>query len=151
MRERLKADAAAVGIEPVSMRVYTLKDVETKFAELASEGAAGIVVYADALLSNPEWRPAIMEMALRHRLPTSCAQLRLWAESGCLMTYSEDWSAVRRGLTAKVVKVLQGTAPADIPVEQPTTYKLLINAKTAKALDLTVPPLLLALADEVIE
>ena len=150
-RERMKADAAAVGIEPVSMRVYTLKDVETKFAELASEGAAGIVVNADALLSNPEWRPAIMEVALRHRLPTSCAQLRLWAESGCLMTYSEDWSAVRRGLTAKVVKVLQGTAPADIPDEQPTTYKLLINAKTAKALDLTVPPLLLALADEVIE
>ncbi len=92
-----------------------------------------------------------MEMALSYRLPTSCAQQRSWAESGCLVTYTEDWNAVLRGFTAKSSRSYRGTRPADIPVEQPTSYKLVINAKTAKALDLTVPPLLLALADEVIE
>ena len=149
--ERMRADAAAVGIEPIRMRVYTLADVKTRFAELASGGAAGVVVSQDALLVSPEWRPFIMEMALSYRLPTSCAQQHSWAESGCLVTYTEDWNAVLRGFTAQVVKVLRGTRPADIPVEQPTSYKLVINAKTAKALELTLPSAFLALADEVIE
>ena len=92
-----------------------------------------------------------MEMALRHRLPTSCAQNRLWPESGCLVTYAEDWDAKNRRVAAQVAKVLRGTAPAVISVEQPTGYKLVINTKTAKALSLSVPPSLLALADEVIE
>lgn len=147
----MKSDAAAVHIEPLRWRVYALTDIETKFAELASGGAAGVVINQDALLVSPEWRPSITKMALRYRLPTSCAQQRSWAVSGCLVTYTEDWYPVKRGLAEQVVKVLRGTAPADIPVEQPTGYKLVINAKTAKALDLTVslPPL--ALADEVIE
>jgi putative ABC transport system substrate-binding protein len=85
--ERMKADAAAVGIEPLRMRVNSLNEVDTKFAELASGGAAGVVVVNDALLVSPEWRPSIMEMALRHRLPTSCAQSPPWAVSGCLVTY----------------------------------------------------------------
>jgi len=63
----------------------------------------------------------------------------------------EDFYAVNRGLAAQVVKVLRGTAPADIPVEQPTDYKLVINGKTAKALNLTVPSSMLAAADEVVE
>jgi len=92
-----------------------------------------------------------MEMGLKYRLPTSCAQQRSWAVSGCLVTYTEDWNALNRSLAAQVVKVLRGTSPGDIPVEQPTTYKTVINAKTAKALDLTLPSALLARADEVIE
>ena len=131
--------------------VYSLADVKTRFAELASGGSAGVVIATDATLVSPEWRPSIMEMALSYRLPTSCAQQRSWAESGCLVTYTEDWDAVMRGFTAKLVKVLRGTRPADIPVEQPTSYKLVVNTKTAKTLDLTLPPLLLARAEEVIE
>jgi putative ABC transport system substrate-binding protein len=151
MLERMKADAAAAGIEPIHTGLATLTDLEPKFAELARGGGAGVVVVNDAVFITPEWRPSIMEKAIEHRLPTSCAQSRLWAESGCLVTYYEDWNAFNRGAAAQVVKVLRGTAPADIPVEQPTDYKLVVNAKTAKALDLTVPPSLLARADEVIE
>ena len=92
-----------------------------------------------------------MEMALRHRLISSCDLIRLCAEAGCLVTYADDVYAMGRGAAAQVVKVLNGIKPADIPVEQPTSFKLIINAKTAKALDLTVPPSLLARADEVIE
>jgi len=149
--ERMRTDAAAVGIEPVRMPVHTLKDVETNFAQLASAGAAGVVIVNDAIFVSPEWRYSIMEMALRHRLPTSCAQSPEWAEAGCLVTYQENWPAILRGAATQVAKVLRGTAPADIPVEQPTDYKLVVNAKTAKSLDLTVPPALLALAHEVIE
>ena len=149
--ERMKADAAAVGIEAVRMRVHTLDDVEARFAEIAGGGSAGVVVVHDALLASAEWRHSLMGMALKHRLPTSCAQVQAWAEAGCLVTYAEDWYAIQRGAAAQVAKVLRGTAPADIPVEQPTDYKLIINAKTAKFLELTVPPALLARAHEVIE
>ena len=92
-----------------------------------------------------------MELALRHRLPTSCSQTRLWAESGCLVTYTEDWYGIRRGLAVQIAKVLRGVTPADIPVEQPADYKVVVNERTAKTLGLTVPQSLLAVAAEVIE
>jgi putative ABC transport system substrate-binding protein len=149
--ERMRADAAAVGIEPVETTAYTLKDVEAIFATLDGEGPAGLIVVNDALFNSPDWRPSIIEMAIKHRLPTSCAQTRSWAESGCLVTYYENWHAISRGAAAQVVKVLRGTPPADIPIELPTDYKLVVNMKTAKTLDLTVPPSLLARADELIE
>ena len=98
-----------------------------------------------------DWRPSIMEMAIRHRLPTSCARDRAWARSGCLVTYAEDWGATLRGVVAQVARVLGGTRPADIPVEQAAGQQVIVNARTAKALGLTVPPALLARADEVIE
>jgi putative ABC transport system substrate-binding protein len=151
MVERMKADAAAVGIEPIRTRVQTLNDVESRFAELAGDGSGGVIVVNDQVFSSPEWRPSMMEMAIRHRLPTSCAQYRPWAVSGCLVTYYENWKAIHQGAAAQVVKVLRGTPPADIPIEQPVDYKLVINAKTARALEVAVPPSLLARADEVIE
>jgi putative ABC transport system substrate-binding protein len=147
----MKAFAAVVGIETFPLGVNSLSEVEAKFAELASGGAAGVFVLNESLMTTDEWRPFILKMALNHRLPTSCAENREWAESGCLVTYAEDWYAIGRGGAAQVVKVLRGTWPGDIPVEQPTSYKLIINDKTAKALDLTVPPALLAAAAEVIE
>ena len=148
---KMKTYASSVGIEAFAMRVNKLAEVEAKFAELAREGTAGVLVINESLSATPEWRPFIMKLALEHRLPTSCAQLRDWAVSGCLVTYAEDWDAMARSRAAQIVKILRGVAPADIPVEQPTSYKLVINAKTAKELGLTVPSKLLNLADEVIE
>ena len=92
-----------------------------------------------------------MEMARGNRLPSACPQDRGWTEAG-LVTYTENYSAAMQGTGATIVKVLRGTKPADIPFEQPaSSFKLIINTRTAKALDITVPPALLALADEVIE
>jgi len=151
MFEQMKADAAAVGIEPIRMGVFGFDDIDPLFADLARRGDAGVVVINDPILASPDWRPSIMEMAVRYRLPTSCARDRAWAQSGCLATYTEDWDATMRSLAAQVAKILSGTKPGDIPVGQSTTHRLIINAKTAKALGLTLPPSLLARADEVIE
>ena len=74
-----------------------------------------------------------------------------WAKAGCLLTYGEDWAAMRRGAALQIVQILRGAKPADIPVEQPTKIELVINLKTAKALGLDVPWFLQQRADEVIE
>lgn len=120
--ERMRTSAAAVGIEPIRMRVNSLGDVEPKFAALAAAGDAGVVVVNDALLVSQEWRPVILELALKYRLPTSCAQSPPWASSGCLVTYIENWNAILRGAAAQTVKVFKGAAPDRISVEQPTDY-----------------------------
>jgi len=87
-----------------------------------------------------------------HRLPTACAQWLGWGEVGCLITYGEDANFEMGPRAAfQVIKILNGTKPSDIPIEQPSKFKLIVNAKTAKALSLTVPPSMLAMADEVIE
>ena len=88
---------------------------------------------------------------MRHRLPTACSQWFGWGEVGCLITYGEHNDDIGRRAAAQVVKILNGTLPSDIPIEQPTKFKLILNARTAKALDLTIPPSMLVLADEVIE
>jgi putative tryptophan/tyrosine transport system substrate-binding protein len=146
---RLKADAGSVGIEFVDLSVNTLDEIDSKFAELGSGDPAGVVIYTDQILFA--WRSSISAMALRYRLPTVCAQFAGWGQAGCLVAYEEDGSVLRRRVAAQVDKILKGAKPADIPVEQPTAFKLIINAKTAKALGLTAPPSLLTLADEVIE
>jgi putative tryptophan/tyrosine transport system substrate-binding protein len=83
-------------------------------------------------------------------LPALFAE-KQFAESGSLMTYGPNFTATFRQAATYMDKILRGANPADLPVEQPTTFELVINLKTAKALDLTVPPALLVTADEVIE
>ena len=145
----MMTNAAAVGIEPIYMRVHNLEEIEARFKELAAEGSAGALISQDEMLAS--LRTEIMALALRHRIPTTCGGDRAWADVGCLITYVEDNASIWRAAGQKVAKVLKGTKPADIPVEQPTTYKVMINLKTAKALDLIIPPTALAKADEVIE
>jgi len=90
------------------------------------------------------------EAALRHRLPAVGTSLR-WVEAGFLMSYGPNLADMFRLSADYVDKILKGTKPADLPVQQPTRFELVVNLKTAKALGLTVPPSILARADEVIE
>ena len=95
-------------------------------------------------------RRQIADFALGHRLPTMTSYLEL-VEEGGLMAYAVDNQDIYRRTATYIDKILKGAKPADLPVEQPSKFNLVINLKTAKALGLTIPPSLLARADQVIE
>ncbi len=95
-------------------------------------------------------RVRIAELAEKNRLPSGCF-LREYAEAGCLMSFSPSLKDLWRRSAVYVDKILKGAKPADLPVEQPTKFELLINLKTAKALGLTIPPAVLLRADRIIE
>ena len=121
------------------------------------EGAFGLILRerSDAVLLAPEatmltQRRQIAEFGLRYRLPVVGA-LRPFAEAGALMSYAPDQVLLHRQAASYVAKILKGANPADLPVQQPSKFLFVINLKTAKALGLTMPPSLLARADQVIE
>ena len=145
----LGSESAQAGFELVDLGVDRLDELEPKVAALANGGEAALFLSADPILFS--WRAEIMSMAMRYRLPTACAGDLGWGWEGCLISYAADQPELGRRVAAQVVKIFNGTKPADIPIEQPTKFTLIVNAKTAKTLGLTVPPSLLALADEVIE
>ena len=105
-------------------------------------------------MNDPQTRRpqlVIIALAARRRLPTMYG-LREYAEGGGLMAYGANLAEMHRQLSAALVdKILKGAKPADLPIEQPTKFELVINLKTAKALGLTIPPSLLQRADQVIE
>jgi len=105
-------------------------------------------VYGDPLVYTQ--RSRVAELALKHRLPTMHF-FREAVEDGGLLGLGPDWPLLYRNLGKSVDKILKGTKPADIPIEQSTKYELVINLKTAKALGLTIPQSLLQRADQVIE
>jgi putative ABC transport system substrate-binding protein len=142
------SESAQAGFELVDLGVDRLEELEPKVAALANGGEAALFLVVDPTLDT--WRAEIMSMAMRYRLPTACAGLYR-SNEGCLITQTADEPEMGRRAAAQVVKIFNGTNPADIPIEQPTKFKIIVNAKTAKALGLTLPPSLLALADEVIE
>jgi putative ABC transport system substrate-binding protein len=119
-------------------------ELEAAFAKVVKEKADAVIIQG----SLPTKR--MVELALAHRLPAATAP-RAFAELGGLMSYSADGPVLYRRIATFVHKILRGEKPADIPVEQPTKFELVINLKTARAIGLTVPPSLLARADEVIE
>jgi putative ABC transport system substrate-binding protein len=105
-------------------------------------------VFGDAMFF--EERKRILALSAQGGLPTMYAW-RTAVEAGGLMGYQENWPRMQRQAAAYVDKILKGAKPGDLPVERPTKYELIINLKTAKALGLTIPPSLLARADQVIE
>jgi len=121
----------------------------------AVEVLAALPAGTDALLigntaTNGLARRRICEFARERRIP-SASTGRLFADAGCLMSYGEDVIDMHRRAAGYVDRILKGAAPADLPVEQATRFRLAINLKTAKALGLEIPPILLARADDVIE
>jgi putative ABC transport system substrate-binding protein len=122
--------------------------IETAFAQIAASGANGVLVENDALFTEPANRTLIADAAKRHRLPT-ISENRLLADAGLLLGYGASIPAMFEYAATYVDKVLKGAKPADLPVEQPTKFILVINSKTAKELGLNLPPTVLAIADEV--
>jgi putative ABC transport system substrate-binding protein len=140
---QLAGRTAAIEIAPVAM-ARAPDEVEAAFTMMARERAEAVVV------QGIFFSRTVADLAIAYRLP-SASVLRQFAQAGGLMSYGADAPEIFRRSAVLVHRILQGTKPADLPVEQPTKFELVINLKTAKALGLEVPPTLLARADEVIE
>jgi putative ABC transport system substrate-binding protein len=138
----------ALGLQSQVVNAGTLEEYERAFARLKIEGVNGVLLLADP--SNDAYAGKIAELAQQYRLPTAF-QLRNNVAAGGLMSYGTDNNDQFRLAAFYVDRILRGEKPADLPVQLPTKFDLVINLKTAKALGITVPPTLLATADEVIE
>jgi len=143
----VQAIARKLGLEVVPHEIRRAEDIAPVFDALKGQTDALYVVENALMVSN---RALIVTLALKTQLPTTFA-IGGSARAGGLMAYGPDIPALFRGAAAHVDKILRGTNPGDLPVEQPTKFDLVINLKTAKALGLTVPDKMLAVADEVIE
>ena len=123
-------------------------DLEALFDAMAKERVEALFVFGDPAFGAHAARLA--DLAAQYRLPAMYTN-RPFVEAGGLMSYAPDFREIWRRGAAYVDKILKGASPADLPVEQPTKFQLVLNLKTAKSLGLTIPPTLLARADEVIE
>jgi putative ABC transport system substrate-binding protein len=123
-------------------------DVENAFRVAQRSGAEGLFVLETAIIFRK--RMQIAELALKYRLPTSFA-FRDYVDAGGLASYGVNFLDTGRGAARYVDKILKGAKPANLPIERPTRFELVINLKTAKALGITIPPSLLLRADQVIE
>jgi len=144
----LKPAAASLGVSLLPVGVDTVEDLPHRFDEMMAAGADGYLVIAGT--PTDAMRDAIAALALRHRLP-GVGPMRRYTDAGVLLSYSASLSAIRRRQAYFVDRILKGAKPADLPVERPTIFELVVNLKTAKALGLTVPQSFLIRADEVIE
>jgi putative ABC transport system substrate-binding protein len=135
-----------VAVIPIAIRAA--HDYAPALSSVEAQNADAIMIVPSPL--NIGFRSRIFDFALRSRRPTMDAEAR-GAREGALMSYGPSWSDNFRQAAELVDRILKGAKPADIPVEQPTKFELVINLKTAKALGLTIPPSLLARADQIIE
>jgi putative ABC transport system substrate-binding protein len=145
---KMDATARSLGLRLQHVDVKSPSDFAAAFKAAKKERAGAIL-----LIESPRAvvnRALIAELGLKHRLPVMSEFSRV-AQSGGLMSYGPDLSDLLRRAATYVDKILKGAKPADLPIEQPTKFELVINMKTAKALGLTIPPSLLLRADQVIE
>jgi putative ABC transport system substrate-binding protein len=143
----VQAASRTLGLEVAPFDIQRAEDIAPAF-EALKDRAEAVYVVADPLAST--YRIRINTLALGARLP-SMHTVREFVEAGGLISYGPNWPSQFRRAADFVDKILRGTKPADLPVEQPTKFDLIVNLTTAKALGLNVPPMLLARADEVIE
>jgi putative ABC transport system substrate-binding protein len=132
----------------LSLGVRTREEIEDALTTIVRERPGALLVLADRLFLHHRMR--IMDFAAQHRLPGVHAYREL-VEVGGFMSYGPSYADMHRRAATYVDKILKGAKPADLPVEQPTRFQLVINLKTARMLGLEIPPTLLARADEVIE
>jgi len=143
-----EAAAKALGVQLQPVEVRNPDEFDGAFAALTRDRArAAFIAGSPMLFVN---RARMAELAVKHHLPTVCA-LREYVEAGCLIGYGTSVTAQFRRAAYFVDRILKGAKPADLPVEQPTKFELVINLKTAKVLGLTIPQSVLGRADEIIQ
>ena len=140
--------ARSLGIELRMLAARNTDEIERAFELINNDRVEALTVIVDPVFI--EHRAQLTALATTKRLP-SVSQFRDYAEAGGLMAYAPDFSELGRRAASSVDKILKGAGPGDLPVEQPTKFQLVLNLKTAKAIGFTIPPTLLARADEVIE
>ena len=150
LRTQGQTDAARLGLQLQFASARTPGDLPGAFATLMRERAQALIVPGDAMFATAANVPVIAELALRHRLPGMCDE-RQFVTAGCMMTYAANFEAIWRRTAWYVDRIFKGAKPANLPIEEPTVFDLVINLKTAKALGLTIPPAVLARADEKIQ
>jgi putative tryptophan/tyrosine transport system substrate-binding protein len=136
------------GVELPVLKARTEDEIDTAFAALGQLQAGGLMASPDPFLNSRFEQFVALET--RYAVPT-ISEDRAFAAAGGLISYGVDSTALLRQVGIYTGRILKGERPADLPVQQPTTFQLVVNLKTAKALGLTVPPSILARADEVIE
>jgi putative ABC transport system substrate-binding protein len=146
--DEAKQAGPAVGVQIHAFEVRSAEQLEGAFTAMRNERVGAVLVEASAMLATHRRR--IADLAAKSRLAT-IGWWRGMAEAGCLLSYSPDIEEQYRRAAYFVAKILDGTKPTDLPVEQPTKYEMVVNLSTAKALGLTIPPSLLLRADAVIE
>jgi putative ABC transport system substrate-binding protein len=145
--KEMELAAVAFGVKLQYLDIENPKDIESAF-QAASKGRADAVLVLQSPVSNSQ-RVQIADLALKSRLPATYPR-REFVEDGGLMSYGVSISDLDRRAATYVDKILKGAKPADLPVEQPKKFELIINLKAAKQIDLTIPPNVLARADKVI-
>ena len=142
-----QAEARRLGIEIIPLAIRRAEDIAPAFQNLKTRADAVYAAVDQLIVAN---RPRILALAVGEQLPTIFSE-RDFVKAGALMSYGPSYAELFRHSADYVDKILRGTKPADIPVEQPTKFELVINLTTANAIGIRVPPTLLARADEVIE
>jgi putative ABC transport system substrate-binding protein len=148
VRKEFEQACRSLAMQPIIIEVATAGELESAIAELARRRAQALFVQGDNLFFAN--RLPIMSAALRYALPTIAAN-KVMLEAGALVSYAHSYAEQNQRYAAFVDRILRGAKPADLPIEQPTKFDLVINLKTAKALGITIPQALLLRADEVIQ
>ena len=145
--EETQAAAASSGVQIESFQVQDSSRFVSVYAEMKKKRADALIIFTSSFTSFH--RRKLLELATESRLPTMCAQAA-WIDAGCSMSYGPNLTEFYRHAAYFVDRILKGTKPADLPVERPRKYELIINLKTTNQIGLTIPPNVLARADRVI-